>query len=217
MLARFVVAFSLFAVLAPAGLAANLVKPQRHVPAQGAVNFPDDSISIITESLSATSGHDDDRIAELARAYAAAGLPRVLPVAGLGPIANAHDLLHMRGIDLAVIDSDIVAYARIDGAMPGVASHLQQVLKLGEKTVYIIAAKDVRSFADLARQKVLALGEDSVVLFLGPGADHGLVVAAQQRIQHGPTLLRTPRTNNYASFRQGFKNFAKSPAVQLCH
>lgn len=161
MLVRILSVFALLSALASTGQAATLAKTPRRVPSQGAVNFPDDSISIITESLSATSGHDDDRIAELARAYAAAGLPRVLPVAGLGPIANARDLLHMRGIDLAVIDSDIVAYAGIDGTLPGVTTHLHQVLKLGEKTVYVIAAKDVQSFADLAKQKVLALGEDS--------------------------------------------------------
>ena len=142
------------------GLGAAASKPLRHT-LPGSANFPDDSVSIVTESQPAASGHYDNHIAELARAYDAAGLPRVLPVAGLGPIANARDLLRMRGIDLAVLDADVLAYSRLDGTLQGVATRLTQVLKLADKTVYVIAGPDVTSLSELAHQKILALGTDS--------------------------------------------------------
>ena len=69
----------------------------------------DATLSIMTEALPATAGSDEDSIGELARAFAAAGLARILPVRGLGPIANMRDLLHMRGIDMAVVNADILS------------------------------------------------------------------------------------------------------------
>ena len=140
--------------LAPPLAAQKLI----HRTPGAAANFPDDSISIVTQ---AAPGRDADRIAELARVYAGAGGPRVLPVAGLGPIANARDLLHMRGIDFAVLDSDIRAYARLEGGLQGADTHLTQIMKLYDKTVYVVAVADVKSLADLTGQKVLVLGEDS--------------------------------------------------------
>ncbi len=121
----------------------------------------DATLSIMTEALPATAGSDEDSIGELARAFAAAGLARILPVRGLGPIANMRDLLHMRGIDMAVVNADILAYARATGDLHGVDTRLSAVTKLYDKTVYLVAAADVTGIADLAKQRVLVPGADS--------------------------------------------------------
>ena len=155
--ARVLISLVILASAMTTDLSVAASKPVRHYQT-GSANFPDDSISIVTEN---SAPHQDDRIAELARAYAAAGLPRVLPVAGLGPISNARDLLQMRGIDFAVLDSDIRAFARLDGSMPGIETRLMQVLKLYDKTIYIVAASGIATLPDLSRKKVMVLGEDS--------------------------------------------------------
>jgi uncharacterized protein len=134
--------------------------PALRVP-PAATAVADASITIMTEALPATAGSDEDSIGELARAYAAQRLPRVLPMRGLGPIANMRDLLHMRGIDMAVVNADILAYARIAGDLPGVETRLSAVAKLYDKTVYLVAAADVATVADLARRRVLVPGADS--------------------------------------------------------
>lgn len=121
----------------------------------------DATISIMTEALSATAGSDEDSIGEIARAFASAGLQRILPVRGLGPIANMKDLLHMRGIDMAVVNADILAYARATGDLRGIDTRLSAVTKLYDKTVFLVAAADVAGVADLANQRVLVPGADS--------------------------------------------------------
>ncbi len=122
---------------------------------------PEANISIMTEALPATAGSDEDSIGELARAFSAAGLTRILPVRGLGPIANMRDLLHMRGIDMAVVNADILAYARLTGDLRGVDTRLSAVAKLYDKTVYLVASPDVTAISDLAGQRVLVPGADS--------------------------------------------------------
>jgi len=130
-------------------------------PQPAPANAAEANVSIMTEALPATAGSDEDAIGELARAYAGAGLPRILAVRGLGPVANMHDLLHMRGIDMAVVNADLFAYARITGELPGIETRLSAVAKLYEKTVYLVAAKGVTGVADLAHQRVLVPGLDS--------------------------------------------------------
>ena len=119
------------------------------------------SVTIMTEALPATAGSDEDLVGRLARGYASAGLPRVLPMRGLGPIANMRDLLHMRGIDMAVVNADILAYARLTGELPGAAERLSVVLKLYDKSVYIVAGGAIATFADLTGRRVVVPGKDS--------------------------------------------------------
>jgi uncharacterized protein len=123
--------------------------------------FADTSVSIMTEALPATAGSDQDTVGELARSFAAAGLQRILPVRGLGPIANMRDLLHMRGIDMALVDADILAYAAASGDLPGVESRLSAVARLDSKTVYLVATPGVTAVNDLINQRVLVPGADS--------------------------------------------------------
>ncbi len=133
----------------------------RPIPPRAPAFVPDATISIMTEGLSSTAGSDEDSIGELARAYAAAGLARILPVRGLGPIANMRDLLHMRGIDMAVVNADILAYARATGDLRGVDTRLSAIAKLDDKTVFLVAAAGINGIGDLANQRVLAPGADS--------------------------------------------------------
>lgn len=141
--------------------AAGASAPARPFAQRAPAFVPDATISIMTEALSTTAGSDEDSIGELARAYAAAGLARILPVRGLGPIANMRDLLHMRGIDMAAVNADILAYARATGELRGVDTRLSAIAKLDDKTVYLVAAAGVNGIGDLANQRVLAPGADS--------------------------------------------------------
>ncbi len=153
---------SLVAIAAAATItmAQTAVKAVRTAPARTAY-YADTNVSIMTEALSSTAGSDEDSVGELARAFASAGLPRILPVRGLGPIANMRDLLHMRGIDMAVVDADILAYARATGELPGAETRLSAVARLYDKTVFVVAAPDIASLSDLANQRVLVPGADS--------------------------------------------------------
>ena len=155
-----VAAFAVVVSLLPALLIAAVAKTPK--PGQsGAANVADTAVTIVTQAASGLAGPDRDSIAELAKAFSAAGLPRILPIVGLGPVTNARDLLHTRGIDMAVVDADILAYAKIDGSLPGVERHFSAIVKLGDNAIYVVAGPSVRSLTDLTGQRVLAPGQDS--------------------------------------------------------
>ena len=149
------------AVLAATAVSAGAETKTLRLPPARAAAIVDANISIMTEALPTTAGSDEDSVGELARAYWQAGLLRILPVRGLGPIANMRDLLHMRGIDMAVVDADILAYAQATGELPGASTRLSAVARLSDKTVYLVAAKGIGSVSDLSRQRVLVPGADS--------------------------------------------------------
>jgi len=132
----------------------------RKPPAQ--LPTTDTMVSILEEARPHADENDtNDSMAALADTYWAAGLQRVLAVRGLGPLANARELLHLRGIDMAVLNADVTAYSKVTGELPGLAGRLNSVLKLYDKTIIILALGDVKSLQDLANQKILALGADS--------------------------------------------------------
>ena len=145
------------AVLVLSGLCSLLAVP----PCRAAAPYPDAGVTIMTEGLSSGSGAGDVSIAELASAFAAEGLPRVLPIGGLDPIANTRDLLHLRGIDMAVVNADILAYARLEGGLGPIDRRLRSVVKLTDKGIYVVARKEIASIDGLKGKTVLALGRDS--------------------------------------------------------
>ena len=154
-----VMSYGLAAVLLPVLMLAAAAKTPRLNQTNIWTN--DNVVTIVTEAPSGSDDADGGSIQDLAKAFAASGFPRILPVVGLGPIANTRDLLHTRGIDMAVVDADITAYAKLEGGLHGAEQRLSAVMKLSENTVYLVAGPDVHSAADLAGQQVIAPGADS--------------------------------------------------------
>ncbi|HWL82292.1 MAG TPA: TAXI family TRAP transporter solute-binding subunit [Roseomonas sp.] len=79
---------------------------------------------------------------------------RVLPVVGKGSLQNISDLLYLRGIDLAIVQSDVLAAATRDRLYPGVGQLVQYITKLYDEEVHILARRDIERVEDLAGQPV---------------------------------------------------------------
>jgi TRAP transporter TAXI family solute receptor len=79
---------------------------------------------------------------------------RVFPVAGKGSVQNVEDVLLARGIDLGIVQSDVLAYYRRERPLPRVDERVQYVAKLYDQEIHILAARDIRSLEDLAFRKV---------------------------------------------------------------
>ena len=78
---------------------------------------------------------------------------RVVPVVGKGPLQNLIDLKYLRGIDLAIVQSDALDYARVQQSPPGIES-LTFVAKLCNEEFHLLARPDVKQVSDLAGQIV---------------------------------------------------------------
>ena len=79
---------------------------------------------------------------------------RIVPVVGKGPFQNLMDLKYLRGIDLAIVQSDALEEARDQHYLPGIETSLTYVAKLYNEEFHLLVRPDIKSVADLADQIV---------------------------------------------------------------
>jgi TRAP transporter TAXI family solute receptor len=79
---------------------------------------------------------------------------RILPIAGKGALQNVTDIVFARGIDIGIIQSDVLAALKRNPPFPRVESFLQYITRLYDEEVHVLAAKGVNSTEDLASKKV---------------------------------------------------------------
>lgn len=104
-----------------------------------------------------TTGSDgiSGRIAEdIARLVDDSGTRRVIPVTGKGSLQNLTDLRYLRGIDMAIVQADVLDYAKEQRLFPGVESSLTYITKLYNEEFHLLARPEIKTVADLADKKV---------------------------------------------------------------
>src|SRR5262245_38471821 len=79
---------------------------------------------------------------------------RVLPVVGKGSLQNLADLKLLRGIDLAILQTDVLDYAKQANYFPGIETWVSYVAKLYNEEFHLLTRRDVKAVEDLANQKV---------------------------------------------------------------
>jgi TRAP-type uncharacterized transport system substrate-binding protein len=79
---------------------------------------------------------------------------RVLPMVSYGAASNLDDLLYLRGIDLAVTQSDVFEYFRTERKTPNLQNRVHYILRLPIAELHILAKTDIRSLEDLRGKKV---------------------------------------------------------------
>jgi TRAP transporter TAXI family solute receptor len=78
---------------------------------------------------------------------------RVVAVLGKGSLQNLVDLKTLRGMDIAIVQTDVLDYARAQRIPPAVET-LTYIAKLYNEEFHLLAAADIKSVADLAGKKV---------------------------------------------------------------
>src|SRR6476619_2715269 len=79
---------------------------------------------------------------------------RILPMVSYGAASNLDDLIYLRGIDVAVTQSDVFEYFRTERKTPNLQSRVQYILRLPIAELHILAKTDIRSLEDLRGKKV---------------------------------------------------------------
>ena len=79
---------------------------------------------------------------------------RILPIIGKGSFQNLSDLLYVRGVDLAIVQSDVLAAAAQQKAFPGIEQQVQYITKLYDEEVHVFARPGIERLADLAGKLV---------------------------------------------------------------
>jgi TRAP transporter TAXI family solute receptor len=80
---------------------------------------------------------------------------RILPVIGKGGYQNVMDVLHLRGVDLCITQSNIMTYLKETGEMgPNIENRLAFISRLYNEEMHILAGAGINSIKDLNGKKV---------------------------------------------------------------
>jgi TRAP-type uncharacterized transport system substrate-binding protein len=71
-----------------------------------------------------------------------------------GAASNLDDLLYLRGVDLAVTQSDVFEYFRTERKTPNLQNRVHYILRLPIAELHILAKTDIRSLEDLRGRRV---------------------------------------------------------------
>jgi hypothetical protein len=90
--------------------------------------------------------------AEMARVVDDGANMLVLPIVTRGPVENLNSLLYLRGVDMAIINSD--AMEEYKAEFPDLRLHIAYLLNLFPSELHIFVRPEIRSLQDLAGKKV---------------------------------------------------------------
>ena len=79
---------------------------------------------------------------------------RILPIVSYGAASNLDDLLYLRGVDLAITQSDVFEYFRTVRKTPHLERRIQYIIRLPISELHILARDNVHSLEDLRGKKV---------------------------------------------------------------
>jgi uncharacterized protein len=91
---------------------------------------------------------------DLARALDDGDNLRILPIVSFGAASNLDDLLYLRGIDVAITQSDVFEYFRTVRKTPNLSGQINYVIRLPVSEVHILARDEIHSIEDLRGKKV---------------------------------------------------------------
>jgi TRAP-type uncharacterized transport system substrate-binding protein len=103
---------------------------------------------------------------EIARVVSDGGVTHVLPVVTRGPTENVNDLLYLRGIDAAIINSD--SLEEYKSQVPQIQQRISYLLSLFPSELHIFVRPEIKSLSDLAGKKVNFNTQGTAAAYTGP-------------------------------------------------
>src|SRR5215475_848684 len=103
---------------------------------------------------------------EIARVVNDNGQMQVLPIVTRGPTENVNDLLYLRGVDTAIINTD--ALEEYKSQVPQIRERITYVLNLFPSELHIFVRPEIHTLADLAGKKVNFNTQGTAAAYSGP-------------------------------------------------
>jgi uncharacterized protein len=79
---------------------------------------------------------------------------RILPIIGKGSVRNIEDLLLLRGVDVAIVQSDVLDFYKRAGLVSNIEQKIHYITKLYNEEVHVLARSEHRAIDDLAGKRV---------------------------------------------------------------
>src|ERR1700719_3431164 len=116
---------------------------------------PNDANKGVVEIETAGSAGISVRMAEdLASVINDGATRRIVPVVGPGSLFNLSDLKRLRGIDMAMLQVDVLDYVKEQRLFPGIEGSFTYIAKLHNEEFHLLARREIQSIADLANKGV---------------------------------------------------------------
>ena len=114
---------------------------------------PPSVVVLETDGVDGISGQLAD---DLARLYDDGSTRRALPIIGKTAGQNLRDLLSLRGIDMAVLPTDVILQAqnRANKAQPDLVTSFTYAAPLWQEEFHLLARSDIQTVTDLANRPV---------------------------------------------------------------
>lgn len=79
---------------------------------------------------------------------------RILPVLGKGSVQNITDILYLKGIDLGIVQSDVLAFIKRKKIHPTITRRIRYVTKLYNEELHLLGGEGIETVQDLAGKRV---------------------------------------------------------------
>jgi TRAP-type uncharacterized transport system substrate-binding protein len=103
---------------------------------------------------------------EIARVVNDGGAVHVLPIVTRGPTENVNDLLYLKGVDTAIINSD--SLEEYKSQVPQIQQRITYLLSLFPSEMHIFVRPEIRSLSDLVGKKVNFNTQGTAAAYSGP-------------------------------------------------
>jgi len=134
---------------------------------------------------------------EIARIVNEGSETHVLPIVTRGPTENVNDLLYLRGVDAAIINSD--SLEEYKSQVPQIQQRITYILSLFPSELHVFVRPEIKSLADLAGQKVNFNTQGTAAAYTGPLVFSRLGVDVEKMFIPHPVALEQLRRGEIAA------------------
>jgi uncharacterized protein len=148
LMSRLAIAVATAVVLLLAGVAATLVARAAPSPQAAANRW------VVELEVTGTAGISLRIAEDLASIIDDGATRRLVPVIGKSSLQNITDLKLLRGVDMAILQTDVLDYVKEKQLFPRLESSFSYITRLYNEEFHLLARHDIKTIADLANQKV---------------------------------------------------------------
>ncbi len=134
---------------------------------------------------------------EIARVVNESDKVHVLPIVTRGPTENVNDLLYLKGVDLAIINTDSLDEYKMQ--VPQIQQRIVSIMNLFPSDLHIFVRPEIRSLADLAGKKVNFNTQGTAAAYSGPLIFSRLGVAVDKMFIPHPVALEQLKRGEIAA------------------
>src|ERR1700682_2962281 len=156
------------------------------------------SIALCDSSIAQVRRTQDDSRppSAILRVVNDSGVIHILPIVTRGPTENVNDLLYLRGIDAAIINSD--SLEEYKSQVPQIRQRITYLLSLFPSELHIFVRPEIKSLQDLEGKKVNFNTQGTAAAYSGPLIFSRLGVNVEKMFIPHPLALEQMRRGEIA-------------------